>query len=126
MLWAKKDGDYETTQIWCQTPEDPTDFASFLAIEGKLVASGPGASDGQGRFFESRAIDDGDGVHWYVIRRPKDSGCPAVWDLGAGRATGAAASVGGATFPLTAGPMCVLLSPDGLVVKPGSSDGVCG
>lgn len=125
MQWAKKDGAYETTQIWCQTPDDPKDFESFWAIEGKLIASGPGASDGQGRFFESRAIEDGDGIHWYVIRRPKGSACPAVWDLGAGSAIGASASIGGATFPLTAGPLCVLLSPAGLVVKPGSSDGVC-
>ena len=125
MLYAKQDGVYETTQIWCQTAADPTDFESFLAIEGKLVSSGPGASDGKGRFFESRAIEDADGIHWYVIRRPKGSACPAVWDLGPGSATGASASIGGATFPLTSGPSCVLLSPAGLIVKPGSSDGIC-
>lgn len=125
MIWAKKEGEFEVTNIWCQTPEDSKDFANFLTIDGKLVASGPGASDGKTRFFESRAIEDADGIHWYVIRRPKGSACPAVWDLGTGLATGASASVGAATFPLSAGPLCVILSQKGIVTKPGTADGIC-
>lgn len=115
----------ETNTILCQVG-DGMAFAPSLEIEGRLAVAGPGAGDGEGRFFHTKAIEVGDGVHWFVLRRPGGEACPVVWDLGLGDGTTtASSSVGGATFPLADGPSCTRLAPEGLVVKPGSADGIC-
>ena len=60
------------------------------------------------------------------MRRPAGAPCPVVWDLGIDDGTLAAtASTGGATYPLVEGPSCTRLVPEGLLVKPGTTDGIC-
>ncbi len=123
-LDVRANGGEEHVTLYCQSKDKA--FTPSLTIEGRVAAAGPGASDGKGRYFNAMAIEISGGVHWFVVRRPAGEDCPVVWDLGADDGTlAASSSIGGATFPLVGGPSCTLLVAEGLMVKPGRSDGVC-
>jgi hypothetical protein len=119
-------GGPSTVTLLCQEGDvESLDFSATLQVTGRVATTGPGATDGQGRFFSALAMELDDGVHWFVLRRPAGEDCPVVWDLGVGESIGASSSLGGATFPLADGPTCTRLHADGLVVKAGSADGIC-
>lgn len=115
----------ETTTLFCLAGEAYS-YEPTLTVTGRLAATGPGATDSEGRSLSAIAVEVDDGVHWYAIRRPASEKCPVVWDLGVDDGSlAASSSVGGATYPLADGPACVRLVEEGLLVKPGSADGIC-
>jgi len=115
----------EVTTLYCQAEGERT-FEPAVSIASPLASFGPGIADGEGRFSQAFAFKVADGIHWYAVRRPDGEACPVVWDLGVGDGTLAAvSSLGGATYPLADGPSCTRLVSKGLVVKPGSADGIC-